>query len=460
MGADVVVTSLAVHSSEARPGTLFVALPGARTDGHEFVGEAFASGAAGALVERPQGTSEPAVVVDSTAEALLALAAAERSALRAPVVGITGSVGKTSTKDMTASVLGMRFATHASPASFNNQVGLPLTILGADPGVGVLVCEIGGGAVGEIADLCRVARPDIGVVTTVGVAHLETFGSRANIARAKAELVEALPPDGLAVLNADDRVVRGFAGRTLAAVRTFGRSQRADVRAEDVTVDEMARARFVLAVSGDREPVRLSMPGEHMVTNALAAAACGLALGMSAAECAVGLERARISPWRMELGRAAGLLLLNDAYNASPDSVRAALLTARRLAGGARCIGVLGEMAELGPDTDRAHREVGAAVASLGIDVLIAVGPGAWVIAEAALDAGMRPDRVVRSGTVEEAQEAVRRMARPGDVLLIKGSRVAALERLAALLARGPGASSRRPARHPSPSLAGRRCGP
>ena len=435
VGDDATVTSVAVHASRVGPGTLFVALPGTRTDGHGFVIEAFDRGARGVLVERSDGLPGPAVTVASTPDALLALAARARSTLGARVIGITGSVGKTSTKDMAFSVLAERFGTHASPASFNNQVGVPLTILGTDPGVDVLVCEIGAGVVGEIADLCRVVRPHIGVVTSVGVAHLETFGTRANIGRAKAELVEALPPHGLAILHADDPVVRTFARRTAAAVWTFGRSPGADIRAEGVSLDEMARARFVLVARGDRADVRLAVPGEHMVANALAAAGCGLALGLSPAECARGLGRARVSRWRMEVRRAGGLVVLNDAYNAGPASVQAALRTARRMAGGGRCIAVLGAMAELGPISGLAHREVGAAAATLGVDVLIAVGPAASPIGEAALAAGLAPGRVVAVGDVEEGLDAVRRTAMAGDVVLVKGSRVAGLERLAARLA-------------------------
>ncbi len=451
-GADATVTSVAVHGSAAGPGTLFVALAGSRVDGHRFAAEAFSRGASGALVERTDGVPGPVVAVPSTPAALLALAAAERQALAARVIGITGSVGKTSTKDMAAAVLGMRFATHASPASFNNQVGVPLTILGADPSVEVLVCEIGAGVVGEIADLCRVARPDVGVVTSVGVAHLATFGSRRNIARAKAELVEALPPGGLAVLNADDPAVRDYARRSAAAVCTFGRSARAAVRAHDVTLDEMARARFVLAANGDRHRVRLAVPGEHMVTNALAAAACGVALGMSVAECGAALERARISPWRMEVRRRGGLLVLNDAYNASPTSVRAALRAARRMAGGGRCIAALGPMAELGPIAERAHREVGSAAAALGFHAVVAVRPEAFGIAVGALEAGMSPRTVVLARDVEEAAEAVRRVARSGDVVLVKGSRAAGLELLAGALSTPAGLRARPVATARSPS--------
>ncbi|HEX5951472.1 MAG TPA: UDP-N-acetylmuramoyl-tripeptide--D-alanyl-D-alanine ligase, partial [Actinomycetota bacterium] len=290
VGEDVTVTSAASDSRSAAPGSLFVALPGERVDGHDFVDAAAEHGAVAALVSRPV-TATPYVEVEDTGTALLALAEDERRRRPdATVVGITGANGKTSTKDLTAAVLGTRFRTHASPASFNTEVGLPITLLGAPADAEVVVAEMGARRIGDVALLCRIARPQVVVVTNVGVAHMEIFGSWDAIVEASAEPVEALDPDGLAVLNADDPVVRAYAERSPAPVRLFGLSQDADVRAEDVEMDGDGRARFRLRMDAEPETVELAVPGEHMVSNALAAAAVGSSLGVSAAECAAALK--------------------------------------------------------------------------------------------------------------------------------------------------------------------------
>jgi UDP-N-acetylmuramoyl-tripeptide--D-alanyl-D-alanine ligase len=435
MPGDPEVSSVATDSRLASDGTLFFALQGERDDGHRFVSDAFGNGAAAAVVAREDGAAGPVVVVPDPGLALLALAAAERDAFGGPVVGITGSAGKTSTKDLAAAVLGVRFRVTASPASFNNQVGLPLTILGAEAGTEVLVCELGASAVGEIRIMCEVARPTFAVVTNVGLAHLGRFGSRENIVRAKAELVEALPDDGVAVLNADDAVVRGYAARTAARSVLFGTARDADVRAEDIEVADDGTARFVLVHGRDREPVEIGVPGEHMVSNALAAATTGIVLGLSPAECAAALKAARISAWRMETFTSpTGVRVLNDAYNANPASMAAALKAARWMSRGSRCIAVLGHMAELGDATMEEHERVGEVVARLGIERLVVVGDEARDIARGAIREGVEPELVTAVPTVEDALALVRTEARSGDLLLVKGSRVVGLERLAAAL--------------------------
>ena len=430
-GSDAAVSSVAVDSRAAERGSLFVAMRGDRSDGHEFVADAVARGAAGAIVERAV-EDVASVVVDDAARALLDLAADERGALAATVVGITGSTGKTCTKDLTAAVLGGRFAVRASPASFNNEVGVPLTILGADERTEALVCEMGSRGVGHIAMLCAVARPAVGIVTNVGVAHLELFGSRENIVRAKAELIESLPDDGVAVLNADDDNVRSYAERTRARVVTFGSGPDADVRALDVSLDDQALASFTLRVGGEREHVELSVPGEHMVTNALAAAACGTALGVTAAETASALKGARVSAWRMEtFTTSEGVRIVNDAYNANPQSVAAALQTARILARQSRLVVVLGHMAELGPISQEEHLRAGELVARVEADRLITVGPQARDILAGAVREGLPLRDTGHHDSIEDAVEDLREHVRPGDVVLIKASRVAGLERMA-----------------------------
>jgi UDP-N-acetylmuramoyl-tripeptide--D-alanyl-D-alanine ligase len=429
------VTAVTTDSRDAGPGALFVARAGEATDGHRFVPDAFAAGAAAAMVNQIDESirgDRSYVVVDDPGRALLDLARYERSRLHATVVGITGSTGKTTTKDLAAAVLRARYEVVASPASFNNEVGMPLTLLSAGPDTDVLVLEMGSRGIGHIRDLCEVARPDAGIVTNVGIAHLGLFGSRENIVTAKAELVEALPPKGVALLNADDPVVAGYRDRTPARLLTWGLAREADIRAEQVELDRDARASFTLVAAGLRERVELAVPGEHMVPNALAAAACGIALGVSPGECAAALKDARVSGWRMEtFDTPEGVRVLNDAYNANPTSMAAALKAARWMSRGGRCVAVLGGMAELGDAAPEEHDRVGELVARLGIEELVVVGADAAPIARAALREGMEPEHVAQVPDRDAALEAVRRVARPGDLVLVKASRVNGLERLA-----------------------------
>ncbi|MDP9296009.1 MAG: UDP-N-acetylmuramoyl-tripeptide--D-alanyl-D-alanine ligase, partial [Actinomycetota bacterium] len=434
-GSDVEVSSAVVDSREAVPGALFVAIRGERTDGHRYMEDAFAAGCSAALVERAPG-EHPHVLVDDTQEAFLSLAGAERRAMNASVLAITGANGKTSTKDLAAGVLGTRLRVHASPASYNNEVGVPLTILGAAAATEALVCELGARHLDEHTRLCSVVDPDVVVVTNAGVAHMQEFGSWENIVAATAEPVDALSAGAIAILNADDPTVSALASRTRAEVLTFGLARSADVCASDIQLDVDGRARFTLSSSGDRERVELAVPGEHMVSNALAAAACGLALGLSVAECATGLKDAGVSRWRMEPSiTPSGVRVLNDAYNANPDSVGAGLKAARWIARDARLVAVLGHMAELGPISAEEHEAVGRLVTRLGIERLVTVGEEAEAIARSAVREGMEPDAVETVSSAEAAAESVRSWARAGDVVFLKGSRVAGLERVAELLA-------------------------
>jgi UDP-N-acetylmuramoyl-tripeptide--D-alanyl-D-alanine ligase len=435
LGDDAEVTSIAIHSDDVVTGSLFVALPGERVDGARFVPEAFERGAAGVLVRDGLDVDGPAVSVRSTAEALMALAADERTRLTATIVAITGANGKTSTKDLTAAVLSTRYRTHASPSSFNNEIGLPVTILGAPAGTEVIVAEMGARHLGDVALLCEVARPDVAVVTNVGVAHMEFFGSWDAIVEASAEPVEAIGPGGVAVLPSDDSVASGYAERTRGRVITFGSIEAADVRGEGVRLDTEGRATFTLVSGEDRADVSLAVPGEHMVANALAAAAVGSALMVPMAEAAAALARAVVSPWRMEsFVTRDGFRVVNDAYNASPESVAAALRTARWMAGEGHLIAVLGPMAELGPIDSTEHERVGELAARIRVDRLITVGRGARSIAHAGLREGVEPDQVASYELADDAVADVRRSARPGDVVLVKGSRIAGLERIAEAL--------------------------
>jgi UDP-N-acetylmuramoyl-tripeptide--D-alanyl-D-alanine ligase len=438
--------SVTVDSRAVGPGDLFVALPGEHVDGADFVPAAAAAGAVAALTTR----ADPAlacIVVPDPVPALGRLAAAVHERLVAGglvTVGITGSSGKTSTKDLLGQVLATAGPTVSPPGSFNNDIGLPLTVLTADEQTRHLVLEMGARGPGHIARLCGIARPQIGVVLNVGSAHLGEFGSAEVIATSKGELVEALPAGGTAVLNSDDARVAGMAPRTRARVVTTGvTSATADVRATQVELDDAARARFTLVAGGEQHPVILQVLGLHQVANALAAAAAALAAGLTPAAVAAALSAAvPRSRWRMEVTRRDdGITVVNDAYNANPESMRAALAALAQLAG-TRRIAVLGAMGELGPGADAEHARLGRDAVRAGVDLLVSVGPDAIAVHTGALaeraaggadDAGQVvhvPDRVAAGALLAE-------VLRPGDVVLVKASRSYGLELLAAELLTG-----------------------
>jgi UDP-N-acetylmuramoyl-tripeptide--D-alanyl-D-alanine ligase len=433
---DEVVTGAAIDSRRVAAGDLFVALPGERGDGHDHAAAAVAAGATGVLAARAVGV--PAVVVADPAAALATLACHEAARLPAKVVGITGSTGKTSTKDLVAQVLERAGRTVAAVGSFNNELGLPLTVLRADADTEYLVLEMSARGAGHIAWLCEVAPPDVGVVLNVGVAHLGEFGSREAIAAAKSELVAALPADGLAVLNAADPLV--MAMRTSARVVTFN----GDYRAEDVTLDALGRSAFTLVTPDGEAPVRMGLVGEHHVGNALAAAAVGAWAGMAVGEVAAALSAAAPrSRWRMEVRETAdGVTVINDAYNANPDSMRAALkalAAAGRGAGGAaRTFAVLGEMAELGDAAWDAHDEIGRLCVRLDVSRLIVVGANAKGIHAGATLEGSWGEEAAFVDDTDAALRLLRAELRPGDVVLVKASRAAALERVALALTPDP----------------------
>jgi UDP-N-acetylmuramoyl-tripeptide--D-alanyl-D-alanine ligase len=434
---DTTVTgAVTLDSRTVGAGDLFVAVAGERVDGHDFLGAAAATGAVAALTTRPHGAL-PCVVVPDPVAALGRLAAGVHARLTAgglATLGITGSSGKTSTKDLLGQVLAAAGPTVSPPGSYNNDIGLPLTVLAADEGTRYLVLEMGSRGPGHIARLCAVAGPQVGVVLNVGSAHLGEFGSPDAIAAAKGELVEALPGHGTAVLTADDPRVRGMADRTRARVLAVGRGHEADVRATDVRVDASGRARFTLLAADERHAVDLRVVGEHQVANALSAAGAALAVGMSPAAVAEALSAAEPrSRWRMEVDRRGdGVTVVNDAYNANPESMRAALAALTGLAGERR-IAVLGAMAELGSGAATEHERLGRDAVAAGVDLVVAVGPDAVGIAEGATAAGHRagegsvhvPDRAA-------ARALLARLLRPGDVVLVKASRSYGLELLAA----------------------------
>jgi UDP-N-acetylmuramoyl-tripeptide--D-alanyl-D-alanine ligase len=435
---DALVTSCVSDSRETAPGALFVALPGTRVDGHEFAAAAYAAGAAAALSARPVGV--PAVVVDDVLHALGRLARDQLDRLpQATVVGITGSAGKTTTKDLLAELLVTRGPTIAPPGSLNNELGLPLTVLRADADTRFLVLEMGARGEHHIAYLCDVAPPRIGVELMVGSAHVGEFGDRDAIARAKAELVQALPVDGVAVLNADDPVVSAMAAKSAARVLRFGQTADADVRAEQVTLGTDARASFRLVTPDDGADVELGLVGAHHVTNALAAAATAWVSGVDTGTIAQVLTGARpTSRWRMEVTtRSDGVVVINDAYNASPESMRAALQTLKVLGTGRRTWAVLGEMRELGDAAVAEHDAIGRLVVRLDVDRLVVVGEAAKPMH---LAAQMEGSWGRESQFVPDVNAAVDLLAgelRSDDVVLVKASRAAGLERVAAAVLDG-----------------------
>jgi UDP-N-acetylmuramoyl-tripeptide--D-alanyl-D-alanine ligase len=421
-----------LDSRKPEPGGLFVAVVGERVDGHEY-----AAGAHAVLGSRP--TSAPTVVVDDAEVGLGRLAGHVVRRLGATVLALTGSQGKTGTKDYLAQVLAATGPTVATAGSFNNELGLPLTVLRADADTEFLVLEMGARGIGHIAYLCEIAPPSISAVINVGTAHLGEFGSREAIALAKGEIVEALPAGGTAVLNADDDLVAAMRARTSAGVLTFGVA--GDVSWRGVELDDLGRPAFELGYAGEWCTVPHTHSGHHQVPNAAAAAAMALAAGVTLDRIADALTTAvATSPMRMELHeRADGLLVVNDAYNANPASMRAALeaLVAIGERRGRRTVAVLGEMRELGPTSYDEHVGVGRTVAELGVDVLVTVGDEAAGIAAGFAGDGSS-EAIVTAGRAE-ALAWVRENASGADVVLVKASRGAALEGIADGLVEGDG---------------------
>ncbi len=419
-------------SREAAAGSLYVARIGEAMDGHQFVAAARAQGAVAALTSRPV-TELPCVVVEDVQAAFVSLARelVEHNA-HTVVIGITGSSGKTSTKDLLSSVLQRHGETVANVGSLNSEVGVPLTICRITPTTAYLVLEMGSRGIGHIDYLTRMAQPRIGVVLNVGTAHVGEFGTREIIGTAKAELVRGLPATGFAILNADDPIVSRMAEQTRAQVIQVGRSARADVRALDVSLDQQARASFTLVTGQGSAPVALGLHGEHHVGNALAVAAVALAVGMPLAAVATALGGARpLSRWRMEVHRRAdGVTIVNDAYNANPDSMRAALEALATMGEGQRTWAVLGEMRELGPESVTEHDSLGRLAARLHVSRVVAVGEGAQPIDSGARHEGLSGEESTWVGDTEAAYELLRRQLAPGDVVLVKSSHDAGLRLL------------------------------
>src|SRR5438270_9483342 len=422
------IERVSTDSRTIKKGELFVALRGDNFDGHKFVEATAKAEAAGAIVDLDWKGKAPAqfavVRAEDTLLAYQNLAANYRRALSIKVHAITGSNGKTSTKDFAASVLGRKFRVTKTQGNFNNHVGLPRTILEATSNDEVAVWEIGMNHPGEVEPLAKIAAPDAAIVTNIGVAHIEFMGTREAIAKEKGALAEAVAAEGVVILNADDPFSKGIAERTRAHV-IFAGTKEGTVRAIDIQ-QSADGSEFTIIEGAHRCRAQLPVPGFHMVQNALLAVAAGRAFGLSLEEAAAGLASAPLTKARLQIKEINGVQFLDDSYNANPDSMKAALQTLVELDADGKKIAVLGEMRELGKESERGHEEVGEAAAAFGVDHLIGIGEMGAIISRAAKKAGLEKSSVV--GSTSEAAELLLEMAAPGDLILIKGSRLARTE--------------------------------
>jgi UDP-N-acetylmuramoyl-tripeptide--D-alanyl-D-alanine ligase len=432
------VSRVSTDSRTLQSGDLFVPLRGENFDGHKFVEQAAERGAAGAMVEKNwKGTAPKNFALIRVADTLVGyqtLAANYRASLPLKVIAITGSNGKTSTKDFVAATLAKKFRVTKTEGNFNNHVGLPQTMLAANAEDQIAVWEIGMNHPGEVAALAKLAAPDVAIVTNVGIAHIEFMGSREAIAEEKGALAEAIGESGSVILNADDPFSETIAKRTRAKIILAG-IENGSVRAGEVS-QSATGSEFTILEGAHRCRAQLPVPGMHMVQNAMLAVAAGRAFGLSLEECALGLASTPLTKARLQIKEINGIQFIDDSYNANPDSMKAALRTLIELDADGRRIAVLGEMGELGAESESGHREVGECAAELNVDELIAVGATAAAIARAAEKAGL--EKSVAVDSPEEAAELLAESASPGDLILIKGSRSARMERVLEAFAKRP----------------------
>ena len=437
---EISFSGVSTDTRSISPGDLFIPLAGENYDAHDFIGEALEKGAAGVLTSRDltpeQIPGKPACIikVGNTLTALQQLAAYNRRQFRLPVVGITGSNGKTTTKDMIAAVLSQKFKTLKTQGNLNNQIGLPLTILKLDETYQAMVVEMGMSSLGEIHRLAATAKPDIGVITTIGESHLEMLGSMENIAQAKGELLDHLSPQGLAVLNGDDPRIRKIRNRFPGRAVFYGLGDANHIQAKEVvpTAEGMIFKAGLHFPGRESTEILIHLPvmGRHNVLNSLAAIAVGWELGLPAEAIKKGLEGLVLTGMRLEIIESQGLKIINDAYNASPASMKAALKTLKDISGKRRTIAVLGNMFELGQREREGHMEVGQAAAELGIDCMVTVGQLAGLAAAEAEKAGMKAGAIFKCTDTPEAVDRLKALVGEGDVILVKGSRGMRMEEI------------------------------
>jgi UDP-N-acetylmuramoyl-tripeptide--D-alanyl-D-alanine ligase len=434
------LSGVSIDSRTVERGALFHAIAGPSHDGHDFLENALDRGAAALIVERgralPDAPAVPIIAVEDTTRALGTLAAGHRSEFHGPVVAITGSNGKTTTKEMCAAILSVRAPCHRTPGNLNNQYGLPLTLLGRSEADRALVVELGMNRRGEIAQLLEIAKPTVGVITNVGTAHIEFLESREEIAREKGDLIAHLPAEGTAILNADDPLVLAQRNRTSARVISFGTAIDADVRGGDIEWIDDRGYRLELETPEGIGTVEVQGLGPTTIINALAAAAAALAVGASVADITKGLANYQGIKGRLERRElSGGITLVDDTYNANPQSMEAALRLLAELKGAHRAVAIIGDMGELGITAEAAHREAGRLAAALGIDFLIALGTRAQTIVTGALDSGMDPAHVVVASDHADASERACGFLRERNTVLVKGSRSMRMERVVEAIA-------------------------
>lgn len=438
---DMLVSGACTDSRQAQAGDLFIALRGERFDAHDFLSQAIEKGVGAILVEHgrvpsPAPSNCATIAVENTRAALGALAKAYRKNFTLPMIAVAGSNGKTTTKELSASVLEQKFATLRSEASFNNDIGVPLTLLQLGAGHQAAVLEAGTNHPGELAPLIEIIRPEFGIITNIGREHLQFFGDLAGVAQEEGWLAELLPDDGLLFLNGDNEWAGIIGARARARVMRIGLASGNDWRVAGVRVDKHGTTFRVEGPHGDLAgEYRLNLLGRHQVTNALFAIALGAELGLTREQIEAGLAECQPPKMRLQSWDVNGVRVLDDAYNANADSMLAALQTLQELPCKGRRVAVLGDMAELGAQTEAAHEEVGRRAAELGIGQLFAVGKMASVMARGARDAGL--NRVLEFADVESAAAAIKSFLKNGDVLLLKASRAARLERIAESLRGG-----------------------
>ncbi|HDP69387.1 MAG TPA: UDP-N-acetylmuramoyl-tripeptide--D-alanyl-D-alanine ligase [Actinobacteria bacterium] len=419
----------------------FVPLKGEYFDGHKFINEAIKGGASGFFTECWNDEIESEVgylaenliviKVDNSLKALQSMASVVRKKLNAKVVGITGSTGKTTTKDMLRSILERKTTLVSTEKSYNNEIGVPLTILKADLDTNIMVLEMGMRGRGQIAELCEIAKPNIALITNIGKTHFELLRSEKAIAETKAELIESITDDGVVILNQDDNWTDRFKKMTLAKVVTYGLSEKADMRAENINVKRSGCPSFKITNKDDVIFVTLPLPGKHNIYNALAAASAAIEVGLSLNDVKMGLEKCSISEMRMQvIVNSKEVMIINDAYNANPDSMRASLESLKDIKNGSRKIAILGDMSELGELSVSLHETVGALVKENEVDLLFVVGTKAKQIAKGAIRAGMDESNIFIYNEFGGVEQKIKETIRSGDIVLVKASRVMALEKL------------------------------
>jgi UDP-N-acetylmuramoyl-tripeptide--D-alanyl-D-alanine ligase len=435
------IHGFSIDSRTLKPGQIFVALLGERLNGHDFMLQAVQKGTKGiigsdkkaidSLLKETHGQDFFVIQVEDTLQALQDLAHAHRIKYRhIPLIGVTGSNGKTTVKEMIASILNQRYTTLKTQGNLNNLIGLPLSLLNLTEAHGVGVLEMGMNKAGEIKRLAEIAEPDVGVITNISGAHLGFFDSLEAIMNAKMELVQSLPLQGIAILNADDTFFPSMAQEVRCKLITFGINWEAHVSASEINLSEKGNYTFTLRINGGRCPLTLPIIGYHNIYNALAAAAAAYALGLGLEEIKRGLESFQPAPMRMERLFHKGILILNDAYNANPSSMKMALKTLNEISGTGRKIAVLGDMLELGSWSEMAHKGIGEAVVGSGVDLLWVLGAFAPFVVSGAVENGMAKDQVLSAETHEQIIESLKQVLKEGDTVLVKGSRGMKMEKI------------------------------